>query len=270
MGRIATPLAELSGVSGGGRVLTPAAGSAGPPISWPATTLPGPAIDLTGGICDTARWLNELPGLVDLIYGPAGGCHRPALRRRHLPGGHQPACADERRRQGPPVRRRPPGCSSPAAGSPSGTSRRARQENSAVRCPGRTGRSSPPRLPRPAAPAIESAGFTVEHWNDLTRRPPADRVLLSARWPAGLHAFMTTLPPGPRTSPRPCPAGRLRIIQGVALAVGLTGPVACIPAAVQRRTRTVRAGWLCARGRAGTAGCRPCAGPEPSRGLSSR
>src|SRR5271165_926689 len=32
----------------------------------------------------------------------------------------------------------------------------------------------------------------------------------------------------------------------------------------------VRACWLCAREQAGTAGCRPRAGLEPSRGLSSR
>ena len=37
-----------------------------------------------------------------------------------------------------------------------------------------------------------------------------------------------------------------------------------------RDRQLVRACWLCARGQAGTAGCRPRVGPEPSRGRSSR
>ena len=68
--------------------------------------------------------------------------------------------------------------------------------------------------------AIESAGFAIEHWNDLTDQAPA---LMQGRLkqppgPLGLHAFVTDFGRKAANLTRALTDGRLRAIQGVALA----------------------------------------------------
>ena len=124
------------------------------------------AVDLTEEYCETSRWLNQLVGLDDQISVHQGDVTdlpfaEPASR------GDEPTRPDERDRQDPPLRRSPSGAATTGAASPSGTSPPA---------PGRA------RLPLPWAdqPAlshlrpptgcsrVESAGFAVVHWNDMT------------------------------------------------------------------------------------------------------
>ena len=180
------------------------------------------AIDLTEEYCATARWLNQLTGLDGLITVRPGGHHRPAVRRRHLPGGHQPARADERGRQDPAVRRGPPGAH---------PRRAARHLGHHRRHPGELGYPLPwadqPELSHLVSPgqlraAIESAGFTIEHWNDLTG--PAAKlmtaVLSRPAGPLGLHAFVENFAVKAANLTQALSAGRLRVIQGVALATG--------------------------------------------------
>jgi SAM-dependent methyltransferase len=67
---------------------------------------------------------------------------------------------------------------------------------------------------------VESAGFTVERWNDLTDRAAAlmRTVLSQPANPLGLHAFVTDFARKAENLTRALADGRLRVIQGVARA----------------------------------------------------
>jgi sarcosine/dimethylglycine N-methyltransferase len=64
---------------------------------------------------------------------------------------------------------------------------------------------------------VESAGFTVEHWNDLTDQAAAlmQAVLAQPPSPLGLHAFVTAFQRKAENLTQALTDGRLRAIQGV-------------------------------------------------------
>jgi SAM-dependent methyltransferase len=67
---------------------------------------------------------------------------------------------------------------------------------------------------------IESSGFTVEHWNDLTDQASAtmQTLLTLPPTPLGLHAFVTNFEQKAKNLTRALTDGRLRAIQGIARA----------------------------------------------------
>ena len=65
---------------------------------------------------------------------------------------------------------------------------------------------------------VESAGFAVEHWNDLTGQAAAlmQAMLAQPANPLGLHAFVTDFARKAENLTRALADGRLRAIQGIA------------------------------------------------------
>ena len=222
MGRIATSqLAELASITRADHVL-----DAGSGIGGTARFLAGQygcrvtTIDLTEEYCDTARWLNELTGLDDLISVrqgdvtalPFADAAFQVVTSQHV----QMNVSDKARLYTETRRVLVPGGRLAIWDITAGT-------------PGELGYPLPwadrPELSHLASPgqlcaAIESAGFTVEHWNDLTG-PAAElmaAVLSRPAGPLGLHAFVSNFTAKAANLTRALSAGRLRAIQGVALA----------------------------------------------------
>jgi SAM-dependent methyltransferase len=69
---------------------------------------------------------------------------------------------------------------------------------------------------------VESAGFAVEQWNDLTEQATAlmGAMLERPADPLGLYAFVTDFPRKAGNLTRALADGRLRAIQGIAAAIG--------------------------------------------------
>jgi SAM-dependent methyltransferase len=69
---------------------------------------------------------------------------------------------------------------------------------------------------------VESAGFAIEHWNDLTDQAAAfmQTLLAQPRDPLGLHAFVTDFKRKVENLTQALADGRLRAIQAVVRAVG--------------------------------------------------
>jgi hypothetical protein len=68
---------------------------------------------------------------------------------------------------------------------------------------------------------VESTGFAVDHWNDLTEQATATMQALLALPPnpLGLHAFVTDFATKVENLTLALADGRLRVIEGVARAV---------------------------------------------------
>jgi hypothetical protein len=68
---------------------------------------------------------------------------------------------------------------------------------------------------------VESSGFAVEHWNDLSDQASAvmQALLAQPANPLGLHAFVTDFARKAENLTAALSDGRLRVIQGVARAV---------------------------------------------------
>jgi SAM-dependent methyltransferase len=222
MGRIATSqLAELASITRADHVL-----DAGSGIGGTARFLAGQygcrvtTIDLTEEYCDTARWLNELTGLDDLISVrqgdvtalPFADAAFQVVTSQHV----QMNVSDKGRLYTETRRVLVPGGRLAIWDITAGT-------------PGELGYPLPwadrPELSHLASPgqlcaAIESAGFTVEHWNDLTGQAAElmAAVLSRPAGPLGLHAFVSNFAAKAANLTRALSAGRLRAIQGVALA----------------------------------------------------
>ncbi len=223
MGRIATSqLAELASITPADHVL-----DAGSGIGGTARFLASQygcrvtAIDLTEEYCEVARWLNRLTGLDELIsvrqgdvtglpfadatFGVVisqhvqmnvpGKSHLYTEARRVLVSGGRLASWDI------------------TAGTPGELDYPLPWANR-------------PELSHLASPgqlraAIESAGFTVEHWNDLTGQAAElmAAVLSRPAGPLGLHAFVSDFAAKAANLTQALATGQLRAIQGIALAV---------------------------------------------------
>jgi sarcosine/dimethylglycine N-methyltransferase len=223
MGRIATSqLVDLLGITNDHRVL-----DAGSGIGGTARFVADrcgcrvTAVDLTDEYCDTARWLNRLVGLDDRIsvrqadvtelpspdatfdvafsqhvqMNVADKSRLYAEARRVLVGGGRLALWDivsgDRGELGYPL---------PWADRP-----------------GRSHLVTSDQL----RTVIESAGFTIEVWNDLTEEAAALMQALFAlpANPLGLHAFVADFEEKATNLTSALADGRLRAIQGVARAI---------------------------------------------------
>jgi sarcosine/dimethylglycine N-methyltransferase len=246
MGRIATgQLAELAAITGADRVLDAGAGIGGTARFLAAQYgCQVTAVDLTSEYCETAEWLNQLTGLdqaitvrqadvTDLPFADAAfdvmtsqhvqmnvadKARLYAEARRVLVTGGRLAIWDVTAGEPGPVGYPLPWADQPA-------------------------RSHLVPAARLRA-AIEAAGFAVGHWADLTadaaalmRAVLADRAF--ARAPLGLHAFVPGFAAKAANLTEGLAAGRLRVIQAVAVAGGLRvrqlaqarNAVRCTPAA---------------------------------------
>jgi ubiquinone/menaquinone biosynthesis C-methylase UbiE len=221
MGRIATgQLAGLAGITGQDSVL-----DAGTGIGGTARFLAGTygcavtAVDLTEEYCDTARWLNELTGLgrqitvrqADVTRLPFADASFDVAVSQHV----QMNVADKSRLYAEARRVLVTG------------GRLAIWDITA-------GRAATLDYPLPWADqpdrshlvtaaalrtAIETAGFTVEHWADLSDDAGAlmRAVLSQPPAPLGLHAFVPDFAVKAANLTAALSDGRLRVVQAVAV-----------------------------------------------------
>ena len=220
LGRIATSqLAELAEISGHDRVL-----DAGSGIGGTARFLADrygcgvTAIDLTEEYCQTARWLNRLVGLDDRISVHQGDVTQmpfadgsfDVVVSQHV----QMNVADKARLYQQARRVLVLGGRLAIWDVAAGT-------------PGTLEYPLPwadqPELSHLATTddlraVIESAGFAVVHWNDLTEEatPFMEDLLAAPVGPLGLHAFVDNFAEKAGNLTRGLASGRLRVIQGIA------------------------------------------------------
>lgn len=227
MGRIATrQLAELARITGRDHVL-----DAGTGIGGTARFLTArygcqvTAIDLTAEYCATASWLNKITGLdgkIDVRQGdvtglPFADATFDVVTSQHV----QMNVADKARLYAEAHRVLVTGGRLAIWDVTAGAS-------------GEIGYPLPwadqPDLSHliPATrlrAAIEAAGFTVDHWADLTGQAVTmmQAVLSRPAAPLGLHAFVPDFAAKAANLTRGLASGHLRLIQAVALAGGTPG-----------------------------------------------
>jgi SAM-dependent methyltransferase len=228
MGRIATgQLAGLARITRSDRVLDAGAGIGGTARFLAATYgCQVTAVDLTGEYCETASWLNQLTGLdaaitvrqADVTDLPFPDAAFDVVTSQHV----QMNVADKARLYAEARRVLVAGGRLAiwdiTAGEPG-------EIDFPLPWADQPGRSHLIPAARLRA-AVETAGFAIEHWADLTgdaatlmqaviSRPPA---------PLGLHAFVPDFAVKAANLTRGLAAGRLRVIQAVALAGGTAQP----------------------------------------------
>ncbi len=223
MGRYATgQLVDLAGVTGASRVLDAGSGIGGTArYVGDHCGCPVTAVDLTAEYCETAQWLNRLVGLDDRISVRQGDVTElpfPAATFDVVISQHvQMNVADKARLYS--------------------EARRVLTDNGRLALwdivIGENGELDFP-LPWAVRPAqshlvssdelrasVESAGFAIEHWNDLTEQAaelmPA--MLAQPANPLGLHVFVADFARKVQNLIRGLADGRLRAVQGVARAI---------------------------------------------------
>lgn len=223
MGRHATgQLVDLAGVTGASRVLDAGSGIGGTArYIADRCGCPVAAVDLTAEYCETAEWLNRLVGLGDRISVrqgnvtelpfPSAGfdvvvsqhvqmnvadkARLYAEARRVLADGGRLALWDivigEHRTLGFPL---PWAVRSAQSHLVSSAELRA---------------------------SVESAGFVIEHWNDLTEQAAGlmPAMLAGSTNPLGLHVFVADVEQKVQNLARGLSDGRLRAVRGLATAI---------------------------------------------------
>jgi SAM-dependent methyltransferase len=231
LGRIATgQLAELARVTSADRVLDAGAGIGGTARFLAATyDCRVTAVDLTGEYCETAGWLNKLTGLDDKITVrqadvtdlPFADAAFDVVTSQHV----QMNVADKARLYAEARRVLAAGGRLALWDITAGEPGEIDFPLPWADQPERSHLVSAPRL----RAAIEAAGFTVDHWADLTGDAAtlmeaviSDRAF--ARAPLGLHAFVPGFAAKAANLTQGLASGRLRVIQAVALAGGAADP----------------------------------------------
>lgn len=223
MGRIATAqLLELAGITGESRVLDAGSGIGGT-ARYLAHHYGGAvtAVDLTAEYCDTHRWLNHLVGLDDPITVRQGD-----VTALPLPHGSvdvvvsqhvQMNVADKAQLYGEARRVLAPGGRLALWDLTIGNGRALDFPLPWADAPANSHLITPDEL----RTLVTSAGFTVQHWNDLTETagPLMQALLAQPPQPLGLHAFVTDFGRKAENLTRALADGRLRAIQGVAAAI---------------------------------------------------
>jgi sarcosine/dimethylglycine N-methyltransferase len=180
------------------------------------------AVDLTEEYCETARWLNRLTGLDDRI-----SVHRGDVTDLPFPDAAFDVITSQHVQM-----------------NVADKTRLYREARRVLRAGGRlaswditAGPQTEPGYPLPWADrpershlvpagqlraAIESAGFAVEHWNDLTDQAAAlmKAVLELPPSPLGLHALVPNFAEKAANLTSGLSCGQFRVIQGIAQAAG--------------------------------------------------
>jgi sarcosine/dimethylglycine N-methyltransferase len=228
MGRIATgQLAELARITSRDRVLDAGAGIGGTARFLAAQYgCHVTAIDLTREYCETASWLNRLTGLDgkitvrqgDVTSLPFADATFDVVSSQHV----QMNVADKARLYAEARRVLVTGGRLAIWDITAGT-------------PGEIGfplpwadqRDRSHLVPAPQLrAAVEAAGFSIDHWEDLTG-PAAtlmQQVLSRPPGPLGLHAFVPDFAAKIANLTQGLAAGRLRAIQGIAVAASAPVP----------------------------------------------
>ena len=223
MGRIATgQLVDLLGITSDHDVL-----DAGSGIGGTARFVADrcgcrvTAVDLTDEYCETARWLNRLVGLDDRISVrradvtelPFADAAFDVVFSQHV----QMNVADKTRLYAEARRVLVDGGRLALWDIASGDVGELGYPLPWADQPGRSHLATPDQL----RTAIESAGFAIEHWNDLTEQAATlmQAFLTLPSNPLGLHAFVADFEEKARNLTSALADGRLRAIQGVARAI---------------------------------------------------
>ncbi|HEX5254138.1 MAG TPA: class I SAM-dependent methyltransferase [Mycobacterium sp.] len=180
------------------------------------------AVDLTGEYCETNRWLNRLVGLDDLI-----SVHQADVTELPLADGTfdvaisqhvQMNVADKARLYSETRRVLKDGGLLAMWDLAIGDHRELDYPMPWADHPARSHLATPDEL----RAVVETAGFAIEHWNDLTDQAAAlmQAMLDQPANPLGLHAFVADFRRKFGHLTRALDAGRLRAIRGVARATG--------------------------------------------------